>query len=321
MNKHGDDWYNYPGVRINFSSNIWGHVDLSLLQAHLASKLNLIAHYPAPEPYALERLLAHQLGITEGEVMVTNGATEAIYLIAKTFAHYEPHIMEPTFSEYRTASRWAGAHGRRSIHWFCRPNNPTGKVLPDNFLDDIPSTDIVVVDQSYEDYTLCPLLNDAQAVADGRLLLLHSMTKKYAIPGLRLGYVTGNKALIEQLRVQRPPWTVNALAQEAGFFLLSQRVNLLPNKRWLMAETARFRQSLQDLDGVESLPTDTHFFLLKLSRPMASELKEHLAYEYGLLVRDASNFETLDQHFIRVATQLPEENNELVRCLQQLLLS
>ena len=84
---HGDDAYKYgQKIRINFSSNVYNHVNHNGLREHLYHRMESIRSYPEPEPYSLEQALAHSLHLSDGkEVCVTNGATEAIYLIAQTF--------------------------------------------------------------------------------------------------------------------------------------------------------------------------------------------------------------------------------------------
>ena len=83
---HGDDAYKYKRpIEVNFSSNVYGRVDLSGLQAHLCHHISGISSYPEPEPYTLEGRLAEKHHLPSASVCVTNGATEAIYLIAQTF--------------------------------------------------------------------------------------------------------------------------------------------------------------------------------------------------------------------------------------------
>ena len=80
---HGDDAYRFGRpIRANFSSNVYGHVDLAPLKAHLRTRLDAIGNYPEPEPYTLEKALADRLGLDPAAVCVTSGATEAIYLTA-----------------------------------------------------------------------------------------------------------------------------------------------------------------------------------------------------------------------------------------------
>ena len=310
---HGDDLYLYDDIRVNFSSNIFSHADLSGLKRHLASRLDVIASYPEPEPYSLERMLADQLHIDDRCIMVTNGATEAIYLIAQAFNHCHPVVHEPTFAEY--ASACSHIQGTTELHFICNPNNPTGKACQLSFCNDA----IYVVDQAYENYTLQPMLNDADTVQTHNVILLHSMTKRFCIPGLRLGYVTAHPDIIGRLRQHRQPWSVNALAIEAGKYLLTHGIPNFPDIHQYLAETQRLWKRLNAIDGIEMLPTDTTFMLGTVSRMTASQLKELLAYRYHILIRDASNFNGLSPHHFRVATQTPEENDMLVDAIHNIL--
>ena len=106
---HGDDAFRFGRPMVsNFSSNVYGHVDLTALKAHLRDRLDAIGHYPEPEPYTLEARLAKNLGVDPAAVCVTNGATEAIYLTAHAFASSHTTILQPTFSEYADACRIFG---------------------------------------------------------------------------------------------------------------------------------------------------------------------------------------------------------------------
>ena len=232
LNGHGDDAFRYGGIRHNFSSNIYGHADLRALQTFLATRLDSIRSYPEPEPKVLEALIARRHGVGEDCVMVTSGATEAIYMIAGNDpSHKEGEglravIAEPTFSEYEDACRLAGhptefvpfdasaisafvREGRGDVTlWLCNPNNPTGAVLPkEEVLRLAAEVRLLVLDQSYEDYTLESLLSAKEAVEAGNILQLHSLTKTYCIPGLRVGFVVGNAALVRELRSRMRPWS------------------------------------------------------------------------------------------------------------------
>lgn len=316
MNEHGDDIYRYPHTRLNFSSNIWGHADLSALQAHLASRPGLIGHYPEPDARSLAEVIARQSGIAAEEVLVTNGATEAIHLIRQCFATYRHSIPQPTFSEYGPGEADAGPDRRPTVHWWCNPNNPTGQCrrLPPL----LPESDLFVIDQAYEDYTLRPMLGDAEAVRQKNVVVLHSLTKKFCIPGLRVGYAVAHAAIISRLRAAKQPWSVNALAIEAGKFLLGRHARVLPPLPWLLGETRRLRSLVNALPGMEALPTDTQFFLIRLhGKGSSAQVKQRLAAE-GILVRDCSSFAGLRGPHIRVATQLPAENDQLAEALSRL---
>lgn len=328
---HGDDaWRFDQPIRANFSSNVYSRVDLTALKAHLAARIDAIGHYPEPEPYALERALALQLGLDPSAVCVTNGATEAIYLTAHAFAGSQTTILQPTFSEYADACALYNHHlishaappGPRTTCWVCNPNNPTGDVIPKDDLvkaiEDHPKM-VFVIDQSYGFFTREPLLSAAEAVTFPNVIQLHSMTKRYAMPGIRLGYITANPQLLDRIRAVRMPWSVNALAVEAGLYLTAHPDTAPIDLAALLREAERLRGALDALPGLTALPTRTHFFLCRLDRGCAADLKQWLAVNHGILIRDAANFEGLDERYFRIATQTPEENSRLVAVIRQYL--
>ncbi|WP_455665643.1 threonine-phosphate decarboxylase [Phocaeicola sp.] len=328
---HGDDAYKYKAIKINFSSNVYNHVDHSGLRQHLFRQMESIRTYPEPEPYSLEKKLAEQLHLSAKEVCVTNGATEAIYLIAQTFRNQTSAILMPTFSEYADACRLHGHKvisiysldnlpGNARLVWLCNPNNPTGEVRDRKALKtcitEHPNC-LFVIDQSYEFFTQKPLLTAREAAELPNVILLHSMTKRFAVPGLRLGYMTACNNLLHEIRLQRMPWSVNQLAIEAGHYLLQSSSEYNIDIPLLLREKERLVQSLLSIGGMEVWPSDTHYMLVQLRMGKAAALKEYLATEHGILIRDASNFEGLNEHFFRIATQTPEENDKLVEGIKK----
>ena len=134
---HGDDIFSYPAIRHNFSSNIVCRRDLDALYEHLNSCMPRISSYPEPDAYSLAALWAASMGISADNLCVTNGATEAIYLIAQVYRESNSQIPVPTFSEYADACR-LNRHKITEIYsvaglkptpggliWLCNPNNPT----------------------------------------------------------------------------------------------------------------------------------------------------------------------------------------------------
>ena len=320
---HGDDIHNYKGISMNFSSNIYAHADLSELEEHLCHHIGAIRSYPEPSPRSLEKMIAHEYGIDADEVLVTSGATDAIYLIAQAFCHLRTyHVYHPTFSEYEEACRMFGYEERpdAALCWLCNPNNPTGRVVQEDIVIEASAAhELMVVDQSYEDYTLCRMPGPADMLCPSNIIQLHSMTKQYGIPGLRIGYITASSGIINYLRKQYRPWAVNALAVEAGKWLLENRVRIIPDLKAYLQETQRLQGLLADIEGIEVYETATNFFLCSIQSHTAAELKDYLARQHGILIRDASNFKGLTPHHIRIATQSPEENNALVDAISQFL--
>ncbi|MCR4602262.1 MAG: aminotransferase class I/II-fold pyridoxal phosphate-dependent enzyme [Prevotella sp.] len=318
---HGDDSYSLGGdVRIcsDFSSNICAHGDHHQLVQHLSEHASqLIAHYPEPEAWTLERLLAEHHAINPECVIVTSGATEAIYLVAQAF-RLKPVIPFPTFSEYADACRhFRYKDGNHTICWVCNPNNPTGRVYGQHEIEMLSVRhDVLVIDQSYEDYTDAFIWTSSWAARLPNVILLHSMTKSYAVPGLRVGYITCAAPLAKVIRRYLRPWSVNALALEAARFLLEHdELKVRPD----LAEAQRLHRNLKTIGGLRMMATRTNFMLGCLNSHTASWLKQQLIQQYGILIRDASNFRGLTEQYFRIAAQTPKENDALLQALQQLL--
>ena len=329
---HGDDTYRYGDqIKMNFSSNIYQRADLTALKEHLARRLNAIGNYPEPEPRELEEIIADKLGIPANMVMVTNGANEAIYLIAQLYSGWASVIPQPTYNEFADACRMFGhviSYERTDelnvlpqdrIYWICNPDNPTGNVMVKALVAHIIRKHprfLHVVDQSYADYTLKPMLQPKEMMDCYNVMILSSLSKKYCIPGLRLGYVTASPIIIERLRDIRQPWTVNTLAIEAGKYLVENDLKILPDMVEYLKEAQRLREQLLAIDGLMVLDTQTHYMLVNIDWADTLELKNWLIENYGILIRDASNFHGLDNHCFRVAAQTPKENDALVEAIK-----
>lgn len=329
---HGDDLYKY-GKKIvsNFSSNVYNRIDHSGLYQRLNERLSTICSYPEPMPYSLESEIARRYSLTPRQVCVTNGATEAIYLIAQVFQGRISAVLGPTFSVYADACR-VHRHKVKPFYsldalpedaelvWICNPNNPTGEVRNKEDLKalvDSHPDKLFIFDQSYEYFTLKSLLGIKEAASFPNVILLHSMTKQYAIPGLRVGYFTASEGLTDDVRCRRMPWSVNSLAIEAAKYLLEEGDGISADIPQLLAERERLTNLLLATGMLEIWPTDTHYMLIKLRMGKAAALKDFLAVNHGILIRDASNFEGLDERFFRIATQTPEENDKLVKAISE----
>jgi threonine-phosphate decarboxylase len=329
---HGDDTWRYgDAIKMNFSSNIYQKADLSELKTFLASRLDVIGHYPEPEPKELEGLIAEKLEIPANMVMVTNGANEAIYLIAQLYSGWTSIIPQPTYHEYADACKMFGhiiSYERTDdlevlpqdrIYWLCNPDNPTGNVLLKVLLAYVIRKNprfLYVIDESYADYTLQPRLQPKEMMDCFNVMFIRSMSKKYCVPGLRLGYVAASPIIIDRLRAIRQPWTVNALAIEAGKYLVEHDPQLLPDMNAYIAEAQRLKAGLEAIDGLMVMDTQTHYMLVNIDWANVLELKNWLVEHHGILIRDASNFHGLDDHCFRVAAQTPEENDALLNAIK-----
>ena len=329
---HGDDLYRSGyEVRANFSTNVWYGADMEGLLGYLKGHLGAIGHYPEPDAGAFREAAAFYHGVLPENVLAGNGATELFYLIAHAFAGGRTVLPVPSFTEYEDACRMYGHELEFVPLWeqpvvpaggdllfVCNPNNPDGHIWRAGeiraLLLDNPER-VVVVDESFirfapEAESAIPLLGECE-----NLLVVCSMTKCYAIPGLRLGYVLGNEGLIKRLGRFSLPWSVNALAIAAGQYLLRHGEEGLPDARLLLKRQQRFSGQVGSIPGFRPRPSHTSFFLTETDFDSA-RLKQYLLKEHGLLVRDASNFRGLGKHYFRVNTLEDEKNEWLIEGLR-----
>lgn len=328
---HGDDIYRYKNmITDNFSSNIYMGVDHSALIRYINAHFPDISSYPDPYGTHLASGIARIKGINHSNVILTNGCTECIYLIARLFRGKKATILSPTFSEYKDACMihdmdttlamaLQDIKDETDVAWICNPNNPTGTVIPKEMLLAAVHSHrktTFVIDQAYEEYTSAPLLSCQEAIEAGNVILLNSLTKNYSVPGLRIGYAVATEPLIESLHAVHMPWAVNSIALIAGEYLIGHCDEYVIPKEFLHAEALHIAEEFTRL-GIEVSPTDCNFILCCLPERSASELKEYLATRHGILIRDASNFDGLTSRHFRVAAQSSAQNECLIKAVEQ----
>lgn len=326
---HGDDRYLYSReILADFSSNVY-YKGLSIgLVQHLSTQLFRLKNYPEANAQSLQEALAQWHNIAPSQVLATNGATEAFYLVAHAWRGKSATIVIPAFAEYEDACNvndmavshleWAALQQDTTfatdLVFLGNPNNPTGALLSIEFLKNLLqyNPDVTfVIDEAYVDFTsernsLVSSLDDLP-----NLIIIKSLTKTYAIPGLRLGYLLSSADTISRITASKMPWSVNALAIEAGLYIVAHKEQVTFNANELLQDTSTLMTALSTYVNV--MPTQTNFFLCELINGTAADLKAYLVEEHGLLIRDACNFRSLSTKHFRVATQTPEKNALLIK--------
>lgn len=316
---HGDDVETCGfDVRYNFSSN----VAQPQHQSRYVHALNQLALHKYPHPTPLQTMLAKQHSLLPEQLLLTNGASEAIYLIAQLYQRSHSHIITPTFVEYERACMvnqhkmsFASTWQPSDLLWLCNPNNPDGSVSSvadiSRWLSAHPEQTLII-DQSYA-YQLPEL--DATALLEqfDNLLIINSLTKSLAIPALRLGYVMANKGVIKKLAERQPSWSVNGAALAVAGHALAQ-----PDQAPSTEPSSTLQKAIAALPGVQVRPSPTSYFLFQTHIP-ATQLKQKLGQGFGILVRDASNIRGCSKHCVRVCSQGEQANQALVSALAEIL--
>lgn len=280
-----------------------------------------------------------------------NGSSELIWTIARTFlsSGEKTGIIGPTFGEYATAAQRIGAsmieqrtlstnsfqhdlstlivwlqQERPRLVWLCNPNNPTGTLFERVQLLALIevcalNNIMLVIDESYyrfvhssERFSVIEIMASEPELAQS-VLVLRSLTKDYALAGVRLGYVVGEPSLIQQLQMQLPSWNVSSVAQAAGCAALADRRHLETSLAQLDIERAAFFSTLQQA-GFSLIPTHTHFCLIEVGN--ASLVRQQLLRKM-MLVRDCTSFGL--PRYIRVATRSRHEWVQLVVAMQDVV--
>jgi threonine-phosphate decarboxylase len=333
LHGHGDDGYRHTSpIRADFSTNVWYGGPPAGLQEHVFSQWPSVSRYPEVLAESLAARIAAHHGVAPAQVLVSSGTTESIYLVAQAWAGRRSTVLTPAFSEYEDACQLHG-HALHFLPWedlgatqklasdlvfICNPNNPTGSVLASGLLPALlvqnPAT-VFVLDEAFIEFTASiesaiPLLAEFD-----NLLVMRSLTKAYAIPGLRLGYVVASAALVARLSRHKAPWAVNALAVAAGHYLFENYARVQLPLAQLLADKATLVAALAQNSGFDILPSHTHYFLARTRRGTATELKRWLLDQHGLLIRDASNFRELKPTHFRIGTRSPADNQLLLTAL------
>ncbi len=328
--RHGGDPRAFgvmPGAVLDFSANLNPLGTPPAVRAAVA-QADLSA-YPEPYSRTLARAIAARLDVPPEAVAVGAGATELIHLCARTMPGPTVAFSVPTFSEYRPACEAAGlrlvavsddlAALRGPGAFLCNPNNPTARLWPPDAIGEIlPDCGLLVVDESLIDFVDDPdgaSLARASARTRG-LVVLRSLTKWYAMPGLRAGYAVAHPDLVRLWDRCRDPWSVGAAAQAGALAALSPATADYDRatRAWIGPARQALYDGLRRIPGLSPWPPAANFVLVHGPVPAAA-LRQRLLRRHGILIRGPEGFEGLGADCFRVAVRSPAENARLLAAL------
>jgi len=294
--------------------------------------------YADLDPRTAELRLAKDAGVGADQVVLTAGATEALRVAVASAPAGDALVLGPTYGEYGRlvalrggatseiragapafvpqAERFASAlsSGRWSLAFVCDPNNPTGqKLAPDALravLAALPARTRLVIDQSFGPFASGSMAA-GDLVAGGNVVLVRSLTKLLAAPGLRAGYAVAATALSAELRAFRDPWSPGAHACAAAEHA-SWRIGS-DAQRAVAAWRARLARALA-VQGLSAVPSEAPFLLVNAG-PAAEPIVRALAAR-AIAVRWCASFGLPDH--LRIAVRPPDEQDVLIAALAAL---
>ncbi|HBE76778.1 MAG TPA: threonine-phosphate decarboxylase [Firmicutes bacterium] len=334
---------------LDFSANINPLGTPEILQGLLREKVAELNQYPDPDSMNLRTSIARYLSVPAEKIIIGNGASEIISLLFGTLKPRKVLLVTPTFSEYEQAAIRAGA----MIEYFflqsaadfqadldllakkvrtvdclmiCNPNNPTSTLLTVEqlrFLAEAATQSGIsmIVDEAFIELT--PGGNNNSLVAYlaeyPTLFLIRAFTKIFAVPGLRVGYGLGDPALTRRMKGNQPPWSVNLLADCIADFLPQAGAYLEQTQDWLNVELKWIAESFRQIPFLKVFEPRANFILAEIVSDLkASDLQERLVKQ-GILIRNAGNFQGLNEKYFRVAVRDRESNLVLINRLRKIL--
>ena len=298
--------------------------------------------YPDPMSNDLRDELAAWHGVARENVIAGNGGDELLYYFLLAFGGPGRTLVNvpPTFSEYAffasltqtgvhdvwrdpetflpQADELVAAAGEASLVILTSPNNPTGDVAPLELVarvcDACPG--LVMVDEAYGEFAAAGTSAEALLAEHDNLLVLHTLSKAFALAGARCGYVIAAPDVIDALAAVRQIYSVNVLTQAAALAAVRARAEFDATVEKIVSERSRVYESLARVEGVRVWPSEGNFILARMSG--ASRVRERLRDERSILVRDFSYAPGLAD-CLRITVGTPEENDAVIEALSEIV--
>ncbi len=284
-------------------------------------------------------------------ILPGNGSTECIYLVPRVLKLKRAAVIVPSFHDYERSCLLAGTevvevplmaeNGFRALSlsdlektmsgvdalMLGSPNNPTGTVYSSDLLLELADTfpdKWILVDEAFiqflSDYEKRTLVNEEKIRKN--LLVFHSLTKFYAIPGIRLGCVVGHPETVALLQKNKEPWTINGIAEKTASLLIDCLDYEDQLKRLIDRERRRFFTGLGPLKGLKLLGSSANFVLAQWTATADLDDLLRILLSNGLHVRDCRNFRLMEDNYFRFAIRKAADNEQLIshiaRSIEQL---
>jgi histidinol-phosphate aminotransferase len=300
-----------------------------------------IHRYPDGNGYYLKEALSKKFLLDTRQIIIGNGSNDILELAARTFVSKGEQVLysEHAFAVYKIVSQAVGGRGieapsdnyshnldaflplisdKTKLIFIANPNNPTGtlikkKVLKD-FLDNVPESIVVVLDEAYDEYLNESLKSDSFGWLNNykNLIVSRSFSKAYGLAGLRIGYGVSSPELIELMNRVRQPFNVNHLAQIAATASLKDKNFIEETRSMNNNGMKQLTDAFRKLD-LEYIPSYGNFVSFKLEDEKTAMMYYQHLLNNGVIVRSIANYDLPE--FLRVSVGLEHENKTFIKYL------
>ncbi len=329
---------------IDFSANINPLGPPDSIRGVISRNVSQLIHYPDPSSRKLIGAISRSTQQNSNTIVVGNGTSELLFAITNTVRAKRALIPVPSYIDYATACKAAGLAVQyfylleeNNFYLDCealkkvllpgdlviigQPNNPTGRLVDrENLISlAIDHPDITfLVDEAFAGF-----VNGYKSLAGcvQNLVVLCSLTKLYAIPGLRLGYLVAHEEICSKIFRYIPPWSVNTLAQEVGKSLFKESQYVDASCQYVQINRPLFQARLQNIQHLTVFDSDANFLLIKSEHPDLDgpKIAQHLLEKAKIAIRVCDNYEGLDRKYFRLALRTEAEQDQLLNVLEDLL--
>jgi histidinol-phosphate aminotransferase len=297
-----------------------------------------INRYPGPRIDELRAALAEHVGLPDGfSLMLGNGSDELISLLAMACDVPGASILAPLpgFVMYEMSARLQGlrfvgvplradfeldeaamlaamAEHQPAIVYIAYPNNPTANLFDDAIVEHIveAAPGLVVIDEAYQPFASRSYID--RVTKHEHVLVMRTLSK-FGLAGIRLGYMLGPKALIDQIDKVRPPYNVSVLNAEAALFALEHDDEFARQASILRSERSRLIAALSALPGVTPYPSEANMILTRVpdSAALFAAMKAR-----KVLVKNVARMHPLLDNCLRLTVGSPEENDQMIDAMK-----
>ena len=330
-----------PADVLDFSANVNALGPPQCLEKVLDQAVKLAAVYPAPQCTQARAALARAHNVKPESVLVGNGSTELLYLASRVLHPEKMLVLAPSYSDFVRAGVLAGSRVEIKLappaklfrhdlaemrdlsdyHFvvMANPNDPTGTFIkPHEILElaaENPGT-FFLVDEAFVDFIEGPGAS-LIGINCRNVIIVKSLTKFLAVPGLRLGMLWADPQVVGILGDRQEPWSVNGLAQKLATMLYDEEGYIATTHRLMKRERSFLTRGLTEA-GFRVFDSPANFLLLRIEdkKVTSVDLKNRLLKK-KVLIRDCSNIEGLSDRFVRVAVRRHHENERLLEAITE----
>lgn len=334
-----------PEIRLDFSVNINPLGPPAALRKVLSAGHTLATVYPEVSAARATAALADAHNITADQVVIGNGSTELFGIVLQTIKPKSVALVAPCYAGYEEVCNaldipvnWVYTLTKEKSFTISKeilngitdellfigtPNNPTGRHIAPEILLSLAVNNpacTIVADESFIDF--CSNVKDKTLIRannPSNLIVIKSLTKFFAIPGLRLGMLYAQPNLAVRISSHTLPWSVNAFAQEIAIHLFKDKAYIENTQSQVRALRTKMQNELNAIEGIKAFDADANFMLVQLPNNwLAAELQKKLLSS-GILIRNCDNYCGLSSQYCRVAVRPQHEIEEFIKIITSIL--